>query len=465
MLTKTDADKLYRLLSAPSVSNYTAVSANLSFNHGDPVSLLKRKRKPGKKGVRYELVTNEFIGKGNFGTVYKIAGTLKLDSKNKTVIFKHKNRVVKIQKHNYDHPTTNATTEYNLSKKAPHLGVKQPTIDGNVSYSVMNHLPGKELFDLIDDGSINALSYEKKLILCLRLLEKVKLQAKDNQVIHRDIKPENILVDLNTLTPNLIDYGLSMQTGKFDGKACGTPTYTAPETFKANAGNITPKVDVFCTARVVALILGQSFSSYQDSNLPLAYSSACNAQRNLALSEKDDLIERALKAMLEKDYRQRISIDQAIEEFKKHPLLIAHQKRCTHIDNVLDKVSQLRAHALKIPSKYDKAKKLLQFTDDLNSELNALKAMDVNEFKQKHEEFNQKCQVNISALQPTLNKHRNINYILANIGLAIAGLGIFYGLGLVFNKVITGNVFFFTQATSAKMTEELSQTLGPIPTA
>lgn len=54
-------------------------------------------------------------------------------------------------------------------------------------------------------------------------------ECKEKNIIHRDIKPQNIVVDLDTMKPTIIDFGLAfnMKTDKGFNK-CGTAAYMAP---------------------------------------------------------------------------------------------------------------------------------------------------------------------------------------------------------------------------------------------
>lgn len=49
--------------------------------------------------------------------------------------------------------------------------------------------------------------------------------------MHRDLKPQNIMIDQATMTPKLIDFGLSLlynaKTDKKRFKRCGTMGYMA----------------------------------------------------------------------------------------------------------------------------------------------------------------------------------------------------------------------------------------------
>lgn len=54
-----------------------------------------------------------------------------------------------------------------------------------------------------------------------------------SKVYHRDLKPQNIIINLTTLKPRIIDFGLSLIVNSYTElksfKRCGTMGYMAPE--------------------------------------------------------------------------------------------------------------------------------------------------------------------------------------------------------------------------------------------
>lgn len=152
------------------------------------------------KHVRYRVISNKKeIGQGGMGTIRLLKGTLALNEK---AFFKKTNKknerlIVKIQQHNDKNTLDNLNQEYNFSKKAGHLAIKKPTIiskstKDSRSYTVMKKLPGRELYDILND---DILTTKQRIELSKALLQALKKQASDKGIVHRDIKPENILVD------------------------------------------------------------------------------------------------------------------------------------------------------------------------------------------------------------------------------------------------------------------------------
>ncbi|KTD06913.1 hypothetical protein [Legionella jamestowniensis] len=73
------------------------------------------------------------------------------------------------------------------------------------------------------------------------------------------------------------------------------------------------------------------------------------------------------------------------------------------------------------------------------------------------ERFNQQSLAAIEKHQPTLERHRNeygqLKQIIGNIVLAIAGIGIFYGVALMINRTINGRYFFFAPQTAQNVSK------------
>lgn len=74
--------------------------------------------------------------------------------------------------------------------------------------------------------------------------------------------------------------------------------------------------------------------------------------------------------------------------------------------------------------------------------------------------FKENCDGLISSARFHLEKHRNCNYILANIACAILGLGVFYLVAAAYNYARTNHFFFFTQTDSLKLLDGITNTLN-----
>ncbi len=80
--------------------------------------------------------------------------------------------------------------------------------------------------------------------------------------MHRDLKPQNIMIDESTMTPKLIDFGLSLlygpKTDKKRFKRCGTMGYMAHEVITNSADKKKAydcKCDMFSFGIIVHMML------------------------------------------------------------------------------------------------------------------------------------------------------------------------------------------------------------------
>lgn len=292
--------------------------------------VVQRSRKDPKQGVRYEFISHKPLGKGTYGSVYEVAGTLALEPdvcRYKLAGYNGKSRVVKIQHHSIKFPFAKSISEYSLTNRASHLAVKYPTYEAEKqdSYTVMRKIEGRMLYDIINDDIRNktVLTTQQRIDITKALLKALQEQVIDKGIIHRDIKPENILVDMgNTVSAAIIDFGFSMELGQLAESDSGTPGYAPPEVFKTKVA--TEKYDVFSMARVLSLIWRVDLRSYESMPMANVRYYANHAVQELErlflgindLTEKDKLtIKSTLQGMLTPDPSQRISIEEAILAF------------------------------------------------------------------------------------------------------------------------------------------------------
>ena len=333
-LKADEAAKLFEFFEAQSKLGIKVWHMGVTYNWGGSqfdfdYEIFQRKRKNGRDGYRYELISKQKLGKGNFGDVYAVESTLAITPE--TFSFKSqgshgRTRVVKIQKHDLEHPVDTLKKEYELTELAGHLAIKQPTIDGETSYTTMKKIKGRELAAIIEDdvNGTKRLTLQERIDLTKALLRALKNQVTDKGIIHRDIKEQNIMVDMDQpITVNVLDFGLSALERKPDGKWPGTPIYFPNEVFWQK-GVPSTKIDVFAIARVLTLLWHVDPLSYDPATIEECekLSRKVNLSslfRDLAgLSVRNAvLIGSTLEAMLLPEPAQRLSLDEAIAHFSR----------------------------------------------------------------------------------------------------------------------------------------------------
>lgn len=128
--------------------------------------------------------------------------------------------------------------------------------DGDITYLVMEYVPGRTLRDVIRDTA--PMSPQQALAFLDPILQALS-EAHAARLIHRDVKPENVLI-----TPSgdvkVADFGLARAvststTHSGGGALIGTVSYLAPEVVLHRAAD--PRADVYaCGAMLFEMLTG-----------------------------------------------------------------------------------------------------------------------------------------------------------------------------------------------------------------
>ena len=465
--------------------------------------VIQRKRKDGKEGVRYEFISSLCVGKGGYSSIYEIDGTLKITSDNilyKQYGYKNKTRVVKIQEHSAAYPLQCVLSEYHFSKQADHLAIKEPVIDGQTSFTVMRKMKGRDLIDIIidDHSGKHPLSNQQRMDLSKALLKALKEQVTDKGLVHRDIKGENIRVDMTSPDPiQIYDFAFTMPINKPDGTYPGSISYAPPEQFFSERQ--TEKIDVFSMGRVLALLWRVDKASYMYSDMDLVVYNASHINLDTLFMGIDGLsaenahqIRSTLQSMLINDSAARITIEEAIEQFSCIELssdtpgaklstaalinalgLPTAQTQAIHqavfmeskkqIAGILEKISFLKNKVLDL--KRINEERTAQHLQDLIARLEiiilSLHAMDKVNYDINIIQSIQECQQLIH-INKELFKEQDYHTepILANMGLALAGLGAIYFAARMVNLALTGNFMFFNERKIDERLDDIAISLG-----
>lgn len=291
------------------------------------------------------------IGEGTFAKVYDISQSLTVSNIDFRPFGYQQSQVVKVQRHcgcvlgacGTHNSFKMLQQEYEISTKAAHLGIHRAVFNyaKRVSYTLMNKLPGKELFKILieDFGKKPRIPLQQRLELSLGLLQSAKTQLVDMSIIHFDIKPENIIVDLSKMPMmiNFVDFafGQKIQDGRdaiMTSRRAGSIGYAAPEVMLSFGDYFaTHAVDLFSLMRVILIIWGGYNDSFKASR-PSEYASHLKKPENLndlfiSLPPEqrvllrhlglDNLIKTSLRIGLARDPRDRGTMDEAIRSYQK----------------------------------------------------------------------------------------------------------------------------------------------------
>lgn len=99
-------------------------------------------------------------------------------------------------------------------------------------FLVMEIAPGTELLDVVSSGPLpehDARNYMSQIVSAVSYLH-------SKGVVHRDLKPDNVLVDVQSGSLKLIDFGLTgiIRKNAVMRTACGSNYYSAPEVMYSN---------------------------------------------------------------------------------------------------------------------------------------------------------------------------------------------------------------------------------------
>jgi len=192
---------------------------------------------------RYRLVST--LGQGGYGVVY-----LAIDEDLR------RNVAVKVPAINRFRSRSDADSY--LTEAQLVAGLDHPNIvpvydvgrtDEGSIYVVSKFIDGCTMTELIGTG----LSMED---IAERLIAPIAIAldySHQRRLIHRDVKPSNILIEHESRTPFLADFGLAVRVedNLSDGQIAGTPAYMSPEAARGEGHRLDGRSDVFSLGTVL----------------------------------------------------------------------------------------------------------------------------------------------------------------------------------------------------------------------
>lgn len=180
----------------------------------------------------------EILGEGGYGRVYKarhlllqkiVAVKILL-----TDIVTEPGGLTRFQTeakatHKLVHPNIVSVTDYGISPRP---------------YIVMEYVDGVTLDQII--ATSGPMEFDTFATLFDQICDGMSL-AHSHNLVHRDLKPSNIIVDNNTGTPKILDFGVVKVFGEekktATGETVGSPPYMSPE--QCMGKELDPRADVY----------------------------------------------------------------------------------------------------------------------------------------------------------------------------------------------------------------------------
>jgi len=193
-------------------------------------------------------------------------------------------------------------------------------------FLVMEHLAGKPLAALCDDGAVAI----KRTVHICRQIANALSAAHDKGIVHRDMKPENVFLIERNGDPDFVkvlDFGISkMHSSGVDkgltrtGMAMGTPTYMSPEQAQGSK-LVDHRTDIWALGVMLYELLAARRPFDADSYPMLLMSIVATDPDPVSLYRKDlppalaDLIMKCMEKDLDKRVQTMRDLELGLSEF------------------------------------------------------------------------------------------------------------------------------------------------------
>ena len=437
---------------------------NQEYQLGETIIARERKE---NRGYAYEMVSEICLRLEGWGYVMKIACTISQGKNNKFQAL-NKNRVVKY--------TTLAEEEYAMGQDAKHM--KKP-VGHRV---VMRNLSDQTLAKFREGNYTN---YRQiTLDLTKELLAVYKKQLVDRNLRHDNFSESNVLVKYdpeNTSQPfqmDIVDFGsvhpdqrIKRQANHSDLIRTLRYIWDIPRkpssvtSFLENSHEFEEYIDFF-----EKLVLSPCDHSQRSFDNLLAFFDELG-KSNLVLSEqlKNKVLE-ATKASSAENMQplrdaiidcRKLLMEKKIEA-PSFPVVIFdenknRQRLFYQIKQKYDELEQKGLSLCRDPSLSEEGKKLCEVVKQLRTKtLNAIYAPDAQK-KTELSECRDLCKELLKENKGLLDIHRDNRYLLAEVGVVLSSLIIFYPVVLGANYLYTGKLGFFGETNSAQAAKYIDE--------
>ena len=290
-----------------------------------------------KAEENYKVVSK--VGKGSFGSVYKVVHI-------QTGIIRAM-KVIRKETVNYQDDERVFLKEIEILSKLEHpniIKIIEYYTDEINYYVITEFVSGGELYDSIVKcprfNESKAAYITKQILMALNYLHSFG-------IVHRDIKPENMLVDQSTTVHNqlnikIIDFGTSnyIRDDQHLTLKVGSPYYIAPEVLK---NNYNKKCDIW-SAGVILYVMLMGYPPFRGRNTNELFAKIRSSNFNKATPEWKAISENArdlIEKMLTYSPEERYTAQQCLN----HPWItsLAVNTKAPLLPSVLENLMSLNA--------------------------------------------------------------------------------------------------------------------------
>lgn len=465
---------------------YTYLHQNINYKFCFTHSLLKRQRKEGKIGERFEIFDSNGpkLGEGGYSIVYPILGAIKFEM-GKPVLKKGKQRIVKIEQHNERDRSQLVEREYQHLLNAGHLGVKPPVFTEKKSFLVMKKAPGRTLEDILQSLRYgNHLSITQRMEITFAILHAVKSQVVEQSIVHRDLKPLNMLVDF--INPQymvtVIDYGQAIKLGQQDKRRVGTTAYRAPEAYTTSP-TYSSASDSYAVGRILSYLWGDDYNNYYiepgtawNTIKKHATNASLFSNPSINLFKNDrKIIRSCLSDLMCQDASQRITLNKAIDifatidcrkyennkirDYSKSELRNYEASLKKRIKILQDLLLQLSQKGKELQDRG--FKEAAECAKNLHEQLEMhTKSFAANPDPALLASYRKSCFSEIRKSKAILQQNRDSRWLLGEIAIAISLLGVGYVFVAGIHYCLTGRLGLFSQTRSDQLVGTIKSTIN-----
>ena len=291
----------------------------------------------------FESLEDKSIGKGGFGSVWKVRH--KVTKQIYAIKVINKDSIVKQNMVEQ----TNREIEIMYKLDHPHIIKLYSHFEDDEDFCLIMQIASKgQLYSIIKRlkrlDQRTAAQYMREVISAIKYLH-----TRNPPIIHRDIKPENILLD-NDGRCKLADFGWSnFEDGnKFRDTYCGTPEYLAPEMVTKSGHN--ESVDIWALGVLIfEMLTGRTPFNYTGDRIQLF-----NNIKTLRIVWTDDFPQLAkdlVGRILRLNPKDRLTLDQIINHqwFKDVPIIKPVLSPINYTER-----QKLESHLIQSIPEYDK---------------------------------------------------------------------------------------------------------------